>query len=218
MVSLPQLEPMPERLVARVLLSVGDDVSTDEILPAGSRVLPYRSNIPKIAEFAFIDVAPGYVAAARDLEDQPHAIVAGYNYGQGSSREHAALAPRVLGLRLVIARSFARIHRQNLINYGVLPLTLDDDGDDDDAPSSGIGSGDDGTVLVIDGLPDQLRQGDERVVVQVDRPGGDGAAEEIRARHDLSPRQVEVVLAGGRIPHHRQAGVADTDEPAAASR
>mgnify|MGYP000630609186 CR=1 FL=1 len=123
--SLPELPPLPDEMTLPVLLTVEDDISTDEILPAGAEVLPYRSNIEKIARFVFRDVEPNYVKLADEAAGTDgHAIVAGANYGQGSSREHAALAPRALGLRAVIATSFARIHRQNLINYGVLPLTV----------------------------------------------------------------------------------------------
>jgi aconitate hydratase len=122
---LPDLEEPADRLELEIVLSVGDDISTDGILPAGAEVLPYRSNIPAIAEFAFRPVDKGYVERARQASGDGHAIVGGKNYGQGSSREHAALAPRYLGLRAVLAGSFARIHRQNLINFGVLPLVLD---------------------------------------------------------------------------------------------
>ena len=98
---------------------MGDNISTDEILPAGARVLPFRSNIARLAEFTFSQVDEATCPRAR--EAGPHVIVAGDNYGQGSSREHAVIAPRYLGLRLVIAKSFARIHWQNLVNFGVLP-------------------------------------------------------------------------------------------------
>lgn len=166
-----------------VLLKVGDDLSTDGILPAGSEVLPYRSNIPKIADFVFRGVDPEYVPRARAHQGQ-HAIVAGTNYGQGSSREHAVLAPRYLGLQVVIARSFARIHWQNLVNFGVLPLTfVDDDGYDKLSA---------GATLVIEGIHDAVRSGAD-VIVRV----GDA---EVRTRHALSERQVDVVLAGGQIP------------------
>ena len=125
--ALPDFDALPDELSLPVILKVGDDLSTDEILPAGARVLPYRSNIPKISEFAFDMVDQGYPTRARNVRERGgHAVVAGENYGQGSSREHAALAPRYLGLRVVIARSFARIHWQNLVNFGVLPLRLDD--------------------------------------------------------------------------------------------
>lgn len=122
-VSLEIFQPLPATLIAPVVLKVGDNITTDEILPAGAQVLPYRSNIPKISEFTYMHVDPMYVQRAKK---QPgfHAIIAGENYGQGSSREHAALAPRHLGLGVVIAKSFARIHWQNLVNFGILPLVF----------------------------------------------------------------------------------------------
>ena len=111
-----------------ILLKVGDDISTDDIMPAGARVMPYWSNIPKTSEFTFELVDDTYAKRARQggATRPGHAIVAGTNYGQGSSRENAALAPRYLGLEVVLAKSFARIHWQNLINFGVLPLTFSD--------------------------------------------------------------------------------------------
>ncbi len=126
---LPDLAELPDAFELEVLLHMGDDVSTDEILPAGLRTLPYRSNIPGIARFCFDGVDETYPDRADEAGD--HMVVAGSNYGQGSSREHAALAPRHLGLRAVLAKSYARIHRQNLVNYGVMPLTFKDDGDAD---------------------------------------------------------------------------------------
>ena len=116
-----RFEPLPATCEAPVLLKLGDDVSTDEILPAGARVLPFRSNIPRSAEFAFEPVDESYATRGREERAGPHVIVAGENYGQGSSREHAAIAPRYLGLHAVIAKCFARIHWQNLVNFGVLP-------------------------------------------------------------------------------------------------
>jgi aconitate hydratase len=111
---------------------MGDDVSTDEILPAGAKVLPYRSNIQKFENFTSERIDSTYVERARAVRATTgHAVVAGLNSGQGSSREHAAVAPRDLGLRLVLAKGFARIHRQNLINYGVLPLVFTDPADYD---------------------------------------------------------------------------------------
>ncbi len=107
-VSLPEFEPLPDALDLEVLLKTGDDVSTDEILPAGSRILPFRSNVERLGDFAFEGVDPDYPSRAR--KTGPHAVVGGRNYGQGSSREHAALVPRHLGLQLVVAVSYARIH------------------------------------------------------------------------------------------------------------
>ncbi|EEA02754.1 aconitate hydratase domain protein [Burkholderia sp. H160] len=125
--TLPTFDPLADTLEIPVLLKVGDNVSTDEIMPAGARVLPFRSNIPKIAEFAFDIIDPTY--AQRAKETKGHAVVGGCNYGQGSSREHAALGPRFLGLRVVLAKSFARIHAQNLANFGVLALSFADAAD-----------------------------------------------------------------------------------------
>lgn len=119
---LPEFESMVNVFSCPVLLVVGDDVSTDEILPAGAKVLPFRSNIPRISEFTFSQYDSQYVNRTKTTDKNQHIIVAGHNYGQGSSREHAALAPRYLGVVAVIAKSFARIHHQNLVNFGILPL------------------------------------------------------------------------------------------------
>ncbi len=180
-VSLPELEPAPDRLDVDILLAMGDDISTDEILPAGLRVLPYRSNIPAISDFAFAGVDDGYAERARATGD--HAVVAGDNYGQGSSREHAALAPRYLGLRLVLARSISRIHHHNLVNFGVVPLIFDDPADRDSLSA--------GDHLQVSGLRRQLTESDHVELTCGDRT--------IRAHHALSPRQLEVLLAGGLI-------------------
>ncbi len=117
---LPRMEALPTSLQGVVLIKVGDNVSTDDVLPAGSEILPLRSNIPAISEHVFSRIQPGFSARARELGGG--FVVGGENYGQGSSREHAALAPRYLGVKAVLAKSFARIHRSNLINFGVLPL------------------------------------------------------------------------------------------------
>ena len=185
--SLPDFDPLPDRLEMTVAIVVGDDVSTDEILPAGAKVLPYRSNIPKLAEFCFGGIDEGYserAAASRD--DGGHAIVAGSNYGQGSSREHAAIAPRYLGLRLVLAESYARIHWQNLANFGVLALELVDPGDKESVQQ--------GDVLVVEGVREALQDGTELSVHNQTQD------RDYAARHRLSPRQVEMLLAGGMVP------------------
>jgi len=195
-VTLPELEALPEEFNLPVLLKVRDNISTDEILPAGTRVLPYRSNIPKIAEFTFDMVDTTYSKRALDVrEDGGHIVIGGSNYGQGSSREHAALAPRFLGLRLVVARSFARIHWQNLINFGILPLTFVEPADYDR-----IDAGDRVRIGNLHRLGDHR----EGTVENLTR------GTEFPVSHDLSPRQVDVVLAGGltnwvRATHsHRQ--------------
>jgi len=184
--SMPDLEPLPDTLAIPVVLVVGDDISTDGILPAGAEVLPFRSNIERIARFSFRDVDPDYVARATDTEGG-HCVVAGDNHGQGSSREHAALAPRSLGLRAVLARSFARIHRQNLVNYGVVPLIVDDDVQLEQ-----------GDVLELQDLHEHLRQPSREVPV-----GVRGRDVPIVAHHDLSSRDLDALLAGGVVNLHR---------------
>jgi aconitate hydratase len=178
----PTLDPLPETLTMTVQLVMGDDVSTDEILPAGARVLPYRSNLPKIAEFTFDGVDEEYWERVHD-EDGPHAVIAGRNYGQGSSREHAAAAPRLLGLRLVIAESYARIHRDNLVRYGILPLI--------------------GSV--------EAKRGDRIHLSALDAlaPGRDVPltieGTELALSHDLSEREVAILQQGGYVPFLRHA-------------
>jgi aconitate hydratase len=182
--SLPELEPLPDEMELPILLKVGDDVSTDEIMPAGARVLPYRSNIPKISEFVYEMVDPTYAERALEFKSVGgHTIIGGDNYGQGSSREHAALAPRYLGLRLVIAKGFARIHSKNLTNYGILPLVFDD-------PSAYdlIGTED---VIVLKDLHRQLREG-KGLTVRFKKENLT-----IPTKHNLSPHMVDVLLAGG---------------------
>jgi aconitate hydratase len=184
--SLPGFPPLPDGFESPVALRVGDDVSTDEISPAGARALPLRSNIPKLAEYTFTRIDEDYPRrAARTKDGTGHVIVAGRNYGQGSSREHAALAPRHLGLRAVIAKSFARIHWQNLVNFGVLPLEFTDPADYDR-----IGQGD---TIRFTSLHTALDRGTEITVRNTTR------GETYRLRHALSRRQVETVLAGGLI-------------------
>lgn len=182
--SLPEFEPLPDELHLPVLLKMGDDISTDEILPAGARVLPHRSNIQKIAEFSFEPIDRSYVEHARATGGTGHSVIAGKNYGQGSSREHAAIAPRTLGLRIVLVKSFARIHRQNLINYGVVPLTFESAADYDCVQP--------GDLLVVRNLRHLLETG-ASISVQVQ--GGNAGT--IMARHEFTPRQAAIVLAGG---------------------
>ena len=125
----PKSKPFSDSLAAELVLKVGDNITTDHIMPAGAKILPYRSNIPKLSEFCFTVCDPTFPARARAAGDG--IIVGGSNYGQGSSREHAALVPMYLGIRCVVAKSFARIHAANLINAGILPLTFADPADYD---------------------------------------------------------------------------------------
>jgi aconitate hydratase len=191
--TLPEFDAMPAGLAAPVLLKLGDDVSTDEILPAGGRVLPYRSNVPELATFVFIDVDESFHERAQKLEgDGGFVLVAGENYGQGSSREHAALVPRYLGLRAVIAKSFGRIHWQNLVNFGVVPLRFGDEADADRI--------DQDDELEMPRLAKELAAGSTVTVENRTKE------ESLTVGHDLSDRQVSVVLAGGLINHFKEHG------------
>jgi len=181
----PLGEPVAETLDAPVVIKLGDKVSTDDISPAGSAVLVFRSNIPAISEFTFkyvdADFAARAKAAGRGI------IVAGETYGQGSSREAAATGPMFLGVRAVLVKSFARIHRTNLINWGVVPLILDD-------PASFDGLERDDR-LRLPGLRAALAAG-ERVRVENTRTGATFTASCV-----LTPREREILLAGGILAH-----------------
>ncbi len=180
---LPLFPPLADRLEGPVALVCGDNVSTDEIMPAGAKLLPLRSNIPALAEHAFERLDPGFAARAKSAGTV--FVVAGENYGQGSSREHAALVPRFLGVAAVIARSFARIHQANLVNFGILPLVPD-------RPEeiSLLRAGD---RLVIEGARVAVRSGG-RIAVRNETLGA-----EIAARLDLAGRARRILLAGGLL-------------------
>ncbi|MCS5697108.1 aconitate hydratase [Desulfofundulus thermocisternus] len=186
---LPVAGPLPESIEGRVLIKVGDNITTDHIMPAGARVLPLRSNIPAMSEYVFTAVDPSFPRRAREAGGG--IIVGGENYGQGSSREHAALVPMYLGVKAVLAKSFARIHRDNLINFGILPLTFIEPADYDRLERD--------DVLQIDGLHRALREEAELEVKNVTR------GFTIRARAQLTPRQVEIILAGGLLNYTRRA-------------
>ena len=187
---LPDLTPLPDTVRAPVLVKVGDDISTDTIMPAGARALPFRSNIEKLSEFAFEQVDEGYPGRAAECRDDTgHVIVGGDNYGQGSSREHAAVVPRFLGLRIVVALSYARIHWQNLVNFGVLPLEFRDSSDYDTVAT--------GDVLELADVWTALTDG-ELVLRNLTQES------EHAVRHRMSPRQLDVLRAGGLIPWLRE--------------
>ena len=192
-VSLPELGKPGEDLAVSVLLKVDDNISTDDILPAGSQVMPFWTDIPHSAKFAFHDVDKDYHQRAKAAQEKGdlHAIVAGHNYGQGSSRENAALAPRYLGLSLVVAKSFARIHWQNLANFGVLPLTFTDP-----AAYDRLKPGD---KLKIEKFADTLASGDE--IEAVVEPGGTT----LKLKHELSKRQIDIIRSGSVINAQHEA-------------
>jgi aconitate hydratase len=183
--SLPEFDPLPERLEGAVLLKTGDNVSTDEIMPAGAKVLPYRSNIPEISRFTFSPLDATFYDRAAALKKGTSFVVGGENYGQGSSREHAALAPRYLGVRAVIAKSFARIHWQNLCNFGILPLTFSD------ASDYGLIGRDD--VLEFPNVAEEIQKGETVTAVNRTRH------ERLTLKHAMTPRQVRMILEGSVI-------------------
>jgi aconitate hydratase len=180
---LPPMPPLEDVIEGDVLLALGDNVTTDHILPAGARILPLRSNIPAISEHVFERVDPTF--AKRIREAGGGIVVAGVNYGQGSSREHAALAPRYLGLRAVIAKSFARIHHANLVNFGIVPLVFANEEDADAVKQ--------GHRLRISSVRIGLERGEPLQVENLTTGG------KFAVRHDLAPRQVKLVLAGGLL-------------------
>lgn len=183
---IPINSAMPETIEAKVLLVVGDNITTDHIMPGGSKVLPLRSNIEALSEFVFESVDKEFASKAR--ESGKGVIVAGDNYGQGSSREHAALAPMFLGIKAVIAKSFARIHHANLVNFGILPLVFCE-GDDYDNISPA-------DELVINNIPEQLDL--KEVVIKNISKGNN-----YRVKHLLSARQVEIIKEGGLLNYTR---------------
>ncbi|MGI6554218.1 MAG: aconitate hydratase [Bacillota bacterium] len=184
--TLPVRKELPETLSGSTLLKLGDNITTDDIMPAGAKILPLRSNIPAISKFVFSNIDPSF--PERALQKGGGFIVGGHNYGQGSSREHAALAPMYLGIKAIIAKSFARIHRANLINFGILPLTFADETDWEQ-----IDSGDE---LVIKNAPVNLA-GDKLVIENVTKNNT------FQVKHGLSKRQIDIVLSGGLLNYIR---------------
>jgi aconitate hydratase len=190
--ALPVFDPLPQSLKGAVLMKVGDNISTDEIMPAGAKVLPYRSNIPEISKFTFSQIDESYYVRAMKYQKTGSLIVAGRNYGQGSSREHAALAPRYLGVRAVIAKSFARIHWQNLCNFGILPLSFIDEQDCD------LIDRDD--VLELPSVNAQIQNGDTVTVVN------QAKNRTFQVKHAMTKRQVRMILDGSVLKMSRGYG------------
>ena len=182
---LPEFDALPDAIEGHVLMLVGDDISTDVIMPAGTRVLPYRSNIPEISRFVFSQIDETYYERAMKERETGSLVVGGENYGQGSSREHAAIAPRYLGLRAVIAKSFARIHWQNLINFGILPLTFEDPDDWERI--------DHDDVLTILDVRGAIQRGRRLEVINKSKD------HTYLTEHSMSERQVQIMLAGSLI-------------------
>jgi aconitate hydratase len=186
----PVAEPVPDVLRGQVLLKVGDNITTDHIMPAGAQVLPLRSNIPAIAEYVFWRVDSGFVQRAKEWGGGM--VVGGVNYGQGSSREHAALAPMYLGLKAVIAKSFARIHHANLVNVGILPLTFVDETDFD-----GLEQGDEWEIT---GMRAALQAGKNLTVRNLTK------GTKLEVAYSLTDRQIEILLGGGLLNYIKAGG------------
>ncbi|HSX38284.1 MAG TPA: aconitate hydratase [Chlamydiales bacterium] len=182
---LPKFDPLPNKLQGPVLLKLENNISTDEISPAGSKVLPFRSNIPEIAKFTFSNIDETFYKRAMHTQKSGAFIVAGSNYGQGSSREHAALAPSFLGIKAILAKSYARIHRSNLINFGIIPLIFIDERD-----WKGIDKED---VLVLKAIHEVVEQEKDVLVFNQTKN------KEIRMKCPLSEHEKTILLKGGLI-------------------
>ncbi len=178
----PSKEPLEDSLTTKVVLKVGDNITTDDIMPAGAKILPLRSNIPAISEHVFSKVDSSFYSRAK--AGGGGVILGGNNYGQGSSREHAALAPMYLGIKIVLAKSFARIHKDNLINFGIIPLEVAPDVYDQIEQ---------GSEIVFSELSKEVR--DSQVITFKDAASGNAYS----AEHGLTQRQREVLLAGGLL-------------------
>ena len=192
----PNIKPFPinselqDKVEGVALIKVGDNITTDHIMPSNAKLLPFRSNIPYLAEHCLAPCDPEF--AKRAKENGGGFIIGGSNYGQGSSREHAALAPLQLGVKGVVAKSFARIHMANLINSGILPMTFVDEADYDNIKQ--------GDIIVLESARDQIKAGNE--VVLLNKSSG----LKIKANIALSDRQVDIMLAGGLLNYTKNQG------------
>ena len=186
----PQTLALPDAMILPVVLKVGDNITTDHIMPAGAKILPFRSNIPHLSQYCFEVCDPTFPARAKAAGSGM--IVGGNNYGQGSSREHAALVPMYLGIRCVAAKSFARIHVANLINAGILPLIFENEQDYDELQQD--------TFLALTDIHDGIAQGK---MVAVDTKTG----KSIPMRCNFTPRQQQILLAGGLLNYTKEGGL-----------
>jgi aconitate hydratase len=195
----PEAPELPDSLACTVTIVVEDDISTGDLAPDGVEVMSFRSNVPEIAKFTFRRFDPEYHGRAQEMA--PGLIVGGHNYGQGSSREHAALAPLHLGIRAVIAKSFARIHRRNLISQGILPLCFEDESDYDKFEL--------GQVWELQGIRDRLKKGDVEVSLKKED-------DEVTLLAEYSQRERDILLAGGILRQLREK--AEDEQPEAPQR
>ncbi|NMB33960.1 MAG: aconitate hydratase [Clostridium sp.] len=190
----PNIKPFPlnnvlsDRVEGEALIKVGDNITTDHIMPSNAKLLPFRSNIPYLAEFCLVPCDPDFPNRAK--KSGGGFIIAGSNYGQGSSREHAALAPLQLGIKGVVAKSFARIHMANLINSGILPMTFENESDYDDI--------DEKDEIVIEGIKEQIKNGGNITLRNITKN------KDIEVKISMSKRQANIILAGGLINYTKQ--------------
>jgi aconitate hydratase len=190
----PNIKPFPlgnppgEKIIKKVLLKVGDNITTDQIMPSNAKLLPYRSNIPYLAEFCFVPCDERFPARAKN--ENGGIIIGGENYGQGSSREHAALVPLYLGISVIITKSFARIHKANLINSGIIPLTFQNAADYEKLDLL--------DELVIEDVARQLKTR-KTVTVKSEKGSFD-------TNFDVSQKELEMLLCGGKINMIRSGG------------
>lgn len=190
----PNIKPFPlnkeleNEIGGKILIKVGDNITTDHIMPSNAKLLPYRSNVPYLAEYCLTPCDPDFPKRAK--ENNGGFIVGGSNYGQGSSREHAALAPLQLGIKGVIAKSFARIHMANLINSGIIPMTFENEGDYDEIDME--------DEIVIENIIEQIKNGNRLIVKNKTK------SKDIPVNVSLSERQVEIILAGGLINYTKK--------------
>jgi aconitate hydratase len=187
-VELPDSSPLSENVSGVVTLKVGDKITTDHIIPAGAR-MKYRSNVPKYSEFVFEIVDETFPKRATQIRDsgKSNIIVGGLSYGQGSSREHAALCPMFLGVKAVVAKSFERIHSANLINFGIVPLTFQAEGDYDKI--------DQGDQILIENIQQAINQNQPLTVKNLTKNT------QIKVNYQLSQRQRDIILAGGMLAY-----------------
>ncbi len=189
--SFPKTEPLPAEVTAKAVLKVGDNITTDHIMPAGAKILPYRSNIPHLSQFCFSVCDETF--PERIKKEGSGIIIGGSNYGQGSSREHAALVPLYLGVKAVITKSFARIHIANLVNAGILPFTFKDESDYDKISQM--------DTLCLENVRQRLENGEDIILKNVTK----GEEYVLEAGH-LSQRQRKILLCGGLLDYTRENG------------
>ena len=184
----PTTKPMPESITAKAVLKVGDNITTDHIMPAGAKILPYRSNIPYLSNFCFKQCDEKFAEHCKEAGEG--IIIGGANYGQGSSREHAALVPLYLGIKAVITKSFARIHCANLVNAGIIPFTFKNAEDYDKISVN--------DMLSLPDIRNIIKSGEEAVLKNLT------TGEEYKLEYQLSDRQVDILLAGSLLDYTRE--------------